>query len=69
MSANVASIADCSAGSATFTTVLSLKARLDPRMVATSTQRPWPAAARAAPPVRIAASQGENLAMQCGARA
>src|SRR5690349_12186088 len=54
---------DCSAGSATFTTVLSMKAMLEPRMAAASTHLPrrpadWPGG-----PASIAASSQGALAM------
>ncbi len=52
---------DCRAGRATFTTVLSMKARLEPRIVAASTHRPPGAGAQSASPARMAASSHGSL--------
>src|SRR5258707_1202485 len=59
----VACRADCSAGSATFTTVPSIKAMLEPRMVAASIQGPFVVAGRPHEPARITASSQGGLAM------
>src|ERR1700690_3508543 len=71
MSTTVACKLVWSAGSATFTTVLSMKARLDPRMVAASTQR-LAAAVHGTPPfadLTTASSQGALMqALDASAR-
>src|ERR1700687_5864136 len=59
----VACRADCSAGSATFTTVPSMNAMLEPRMVAARIQEPFVVAGRSHEPARIAASSQGGLAM------
>src|ERR1700682_1362939 len=55
--------ADCSAGSATFTTVPSIKAMLEPRMVAARIQGPFVISGRPHEMARIAASSQGGLAM------
>ena len=59
----VACRADCSAGSATFTTVPSMNAMLEPRMVAARIQGPFVVAGRSHEPARIAASSQGGLPM------
>src|SRR5258708_33177069 len=54
---------DCSAGSATLTTVPSMKAMLDPRIVAANTHAPALAEGSPGEPARIAASSQGGLAM------
>src|SRR5260221_10146572 len=54
---------DCSAGRATFTTVPSIKAMLEPSMVAARIQGPLVIPGRSHAPARIAASSQGGLAM------
>src|SRR6188768_3034315 len=61
MSLSDAPNADWSAGSATLTTVPSMKARLDPRIVAASTHAPRPLSLPVAAALRIAASSHGGL--------
>src|SRR5689334_17322591 len=59
----VACRADCSAGSATFTTVPSINAMLEPRIVAARIQGPFVVTGGLHEPARIAASSQGGLAM------
>src|SRR5437773_12354557 len=59
----VARRVDCSAGSATFTTVPSMNAMLEPMIVAARIQGPFVVAARSHEPARIATSSQGGLAM------
>src|SRR5882757_609467 len=62
MSARVACRADCTAGKATFMTVASMNAMLEPRMVAARIHGPSAVTGRWHEPARIAASSQGGLA-------